>query len=155
MKEGASVYGLDRAQHIVETERRLQQGGGRFRAFCVDVTDHSALRDCVERIVAQEARLDILVNNAAIVYYEDLASSTLEHWRQTYAVNIEAQDILSQLTAPHMARRGWGRIINIASTQALATEPKVGAYCTSKGERRYHKLHQVVSRRVGAVWYQR
>jgi NAD(P)-dependent dehydrogenase (short-subunit alcohol dehydrogenase family) len=132
VKEGASVYGLDRAEHITEVELRFQ-GTGRFRGFRVDITDQNALRRCIEQIVVQEARLDILVNNAAIVYYEDLASSTLEHWRQTLAVNIEAQYVLSQLSAPHMARRGWGRIINIASTQAIATEPRVGAYCASKG----------------------
>jgi len=125
-KEGATVYGLD-------SLAKPLQSHSQFRAFQTDVTDHNALRASVEEIVRAQGRIDILVNNAAISYYEELLSSSLEHWRQTQAVNIEAQYVLCRLVAPHMARGGWGRIVNIASTQAIATEPKVGAYAASKG----------------------
>jgi NAD(P)-dependent dehydrogenase (short-subunit alcohol dehydrogenase family) len=104
-----------------------------FKALQSDVTDHYALRANVDEIVQAQGRIDILVNNAAISYYEELLSSSLEHWRHTQSVNIEAQYVLCRLVAPHMARGRWGRMVNIASTQAIAAEPKVGAYAASKG----------------------
>jgi len=87
----------------------------------------------VTRIAEAQGRIDILVNNAAISYYEELLNSSLDHWRETQAVNLEAQYVASKLVAPHMIKGGWGRIVNIASTQAIATEATVGAYAASKG----------------------
>jgi NAD(P)-dependent dehydrogenase (short-subunit alcohol dehydrogenase family) len=126
LKEGATVYGIDRAP-------QEHSHHDRFHELRVDLADHTVLQTIVEEIVSKEARLDILVNNAGISYYEELLFSSLEHWRHTQSVNIEAQYVLCRLVAPHMARGRWGRIVNIASTQAIATEPKVGAYAASKG----------------------
>jgi NAD(P)-dependent dehydrogenase (short-subunit alcohol dehydrogenase family) len=126
LKEGAIVYGLDRVSQPPNSQKH-------FRAFKSDLTDHAALRANVEEIVQAQGRIDILVNNAAISYYEELTSSSLEHWQHTQSVNIEAQYVLCRLVAPQMALGKWGRIVNIASTQAIATEPKVGAYAASKG----------------------
>ena len=87
----------------------------------------------MSQIVEAQGSVDILINNAAIAYYEDLVASSLAHWREIHAVNLEAQYIGCKLVAPHMIKRGWGRIVNIASTQAIATEATVGAYAASKG----------------------
>ena len=133
VKEGAIVYVVDRASHIQEVARRLQALGSRCVAVQLDLSDHDALKTCVENMAANEAGIDILVNNAAICYYEDLFDSSLEHWREILAVNLEAQYAACKLIAPHMARRKWGRIVNMTSTQAIATEPKLGAYAASKG----------------------
>lgn len=126
LKEGAIVYGLDSLPQAPQLHSQ-------FTAFQSDLTNHDAVRANVEAIVRAQGRIDILVNNPAISYYEELLSSSVEHWRHTQSVNIEAQYVLCQLVAPHMARGRWGRIVNIASTQAIATEPKVGAYAASKG----------------------
>ena len=132
-KEGAIVYAIDRAAHVEQLAHRLQASGAKCVPVQLDLTDHSALKTCIDDVVASESGIDILVNNAAICYYEDLFDSSLEHWRETQAVNLEAQYAACKLVAPHMARRKWGRIVNIASTQAISTEPRVGAYAASKG----------------------
>ena len=126
LKEGAVVYGIDLR------EQPAQENAG-FHRRKVDLTDHGALETLVNEIAGRHSRIDILVNNAAVSFYEDLQSSTLEHWRTTHAVNIESQYVLCKLVSPHMARHGWGRIVSLASTQAIAAEPKVGAYAASKG----------------------
>ena len=77
--------------------------------------------------------IDILVNNAGFSYYERHAESSLEHWRQTQAVNIEAMYVLAKLVTPHMIERRYGRIVNVSSTQSIASEAIVGAYAASKG----------------------
>ena len=74
-----------------------------------------------------------MVNNAAISYYTPLVETSLEEWRQTLAINLEAYFVLSKLVARSMIPHRFGRIVNIASTQAIACEPLVGAYAASKG----------------------
>ena len=132
-KEGAVVYAVDRSAHVEATCAQICEAGGKAFSGRLDITDHKAYSDLVSQIVEAQGGVDILVNNAAIAYYEDLVTSSLAHWREIHAVNLEAQYIGCKLVAPHMIKRGWGRIVNIASTQAIATEATVGAYAASKG----------------------
>ena len=128
--EGAKVYALARrAERLGE----LHQAFDDIVPMPCDVTDHGRLADCVEQIIRESGRIDILVNNAGFSYYERLQDSSLEHWRQTLAVNIEAMFVLAKLVAPHMIERRYGRIVNVSSTQSIASEPSVGAYAASKG----------------------
>jgi NAD(P)-dependent dehydrogenase (short-subunit alcohol dehydrogenase family) len=132
-KEGAVVYGIDRGAHIEATCASIRQAGGKAFGCRLDITDHQTYAELVTRIAETHGHIDILVNNAAIAYYEELLSSSLEHWREIQAVNLEAQYIGCKLVAPHMIKSAWGRIVNIASTQAIATEATLGAYAASKG----------------------
>ena len=132
-KEGAVVYAVDRSARLEATCAKICEAGGKAVSGRLDITDHAAYSELVSNIVEAQGRLDILINNAAIAYYEELFSSSLEHWREIQAVNLEAQYIGCKLVAPHMIKGGWGRIVNIASTQAIATEATVGAYAASKG----------------------
>ena len=132
-KEGAVVYGIDRGAHIDAACASIRQAGGKAFGCRLDITDHQGYAELVTRIAEERGRIDILVNNAAIAFYEDLLNSSLEHWREIHAVNLEAQYVGCKLVAPHMIKAGWGRIVNIASTQAIATEATVGAYAASKG----------------------
>jgi NAD(P)-dependent dehydrogenase (short-subunit alcohol dehydrogenase family) len=129
-EQGARVAALDcDGAALAELARHNSQ----IKIFALDVTDHAALRACVESCAADWKQIDILVNVVGISYYERLTESTLEHWRNTQALNMEAMYVLAKEAAPHMIARGYGRIVNVSSTQAIATEPTVGAYAASKG----------------------
>jgi NAD(P)-dependent dehydrogenase (short-subunit alcohol dehydrogenase family) len=132
-KEGAVVYAVDKGAHVETASVSIRQAGGKAFGCQLDITDHQMYAALVTRIAEAHGHIDILVNNAGIAYYEELLSSSLEHWREIQAVNLEAQYIGCKLVAPHMIKSGWGRIVNIASTQAVATEATVGAYTASKG----------------------
>jgi NAD(P)-dependent dehydrogenase (short-subunit alcohol dehydrogenase family) len=128
--EGAHVVALDRnAERLGELACELPS----LLPFVADVQDHAALERGVAAALASYARIDILVNNAGFQYTVPLLDSTLEQWRCTQAVNLEPHYLLSKLVAPHMAHQSYGRIVNIASTQAIAAEPMVSAYAASKG----------------------
>jgi len=129
-REGAQVM------VIARREERLKQLADKWPAiipFPADVTDHAALAAGVKMLVERLDRIDILVNNAGFSHYERITETTLEHWRQTHAVNLEAMFVLAKLVAPHMIRRKYGRIVNIGSIQGLAAQGIVGAYAATKG----------------------
>jgi NAD(P)-dependent dehydrogenase (short-subunit alcohol dehydrogenase family) len=98
-----------------------------------DLGDPESVEKHVAQAIERLGRVDILVNNAGFSYYERLENSTLERWRQTMAVNVEAMFILAKLVVPYMKAKQYGRIVNVSSTQAIAAEATVGAYAASKG----------------------
>lgn len=107
--------------------------GANARAYVCDITDRDAYQRMVESVLAERGRVDILVNNAAVSYTADVFEDTREQWERTLAVNLEAMHWGAKLVAPAMARQKWGRIINVTSVHAYATDGRVGAYCASKG----------------------
>jgi 3-oxoacyl-[acyl-carrier protein] reductase len=123
--EGATVIGIDR------DEVGLHAVPG-ITPFVTDVRDHDALQRCVDQTIELHGRIDILVNDAGMACYSRHVDSTLEEWRDTLAINLEAYYVMAKLVAPHMIEKQYGRIVNIASTQALACEP-AGHYVASKG----------------------
>jgi NAD(P)-dependent dehydrogenase (short-subunit alcohol dehydrogenase family) len=127
---GASVIAIDQNREGLQSLQAEQAG---VEAARCDITDHAAVGSIVEQTMTKHHRIDILVNNAGMSYYERLAESSLEHWRRTFAVNAEAMYALAKLVVPHMVERRYGRIVNVASTQAIAAEGVVGAYAASKG----------------------
>jgi len=129
-QEGATVVALARR---VERLDELQRHCDSIEGFACDVTDHDAMKRCVEHTIDRHGRIDILVNNAGFSYYERHVDSTLEHWRHTMAVNIESMYVLAKLVVPHMIDRKYGRIVNVSSVQAIASELTVGAYAATKG----------------------
>jgi NAD(P)-dependent dehydrogenase (short-subunit alcohol dehydrogenase family) len=129
--EGAVVVGLDRMAD--QLQALCGSLGQRTECQVADLTDFDALRRVVSETWQQHQRIDILVNNAGIFHYAPFDQTSMEQWRYIMAVNHEGHVFLSQLVARHMTSAGYGRIVNIASTEALAVEPQVSAYAASKG----------------------
>jgi len=131
--EGAVVVCIDRKPEIEAVAAAIRKSGGEARAYAFDITDYDSYRRSVEEVGAKDGRIDVLVNNAAISIYGDVTEDTLDNWRLQQRVNLEALYMGSKLVVPWMARRKSGRIINLASAQAIATEGRLGAYTASKG----------------------
>jgi NAD(P)-dependent dehydrogenase (short-subunit alcohol dehydrogenase family) len=131
--EGAWVAAIDRNPSVASACTEACGKGGTAIPYVFDLTDRDRYSDCVQDVVKRAGRLDILVSNAAICFYGDIFEDTFEQWRQVHRVDLEAVYWGAKLAAPHMARERWGRIVNVASTQAIATEGRVGAYCAAKG----------------------
>lgn len=77
-------------------------------------------------------RVDILVNSAGVFPVNNLHDITLDQYQECIQVNLTAPFILSQELSKGMCERGWGRIINIASSSAYGGGPKTSIYCASK-----------------------
>lgn len=133
--EGATLVLIERNPESAESvAAEIAIQGGRAVPRVLDITDYEAYGRTVADIVAEFGRIDTLVNNAAInPPLKTILEDTLEDWRRTIAVNLEAVYMGSKLVAPHMARRKDGRIIHIASIQGFASSGEVGAYNAAKG----------------------
>jgi 3-oxoacyl-[acyl-carrier protein] reductase len=126
IKEGGTVFGFDRDEKGLFTIEGLNP--------CpVDMVEHEGLRQHVSKILNVHSRIDVLVNCAGMSYYSRHIDSTLEEWRYTMAVNLEGYYVMAKLVVPPMIKNGGGRIVNVSSTQAIASEPTVGAYSATKG----------------------
>ena len=136
--EGARVavvdLAVDRVAAVVD-EITGAHGNDRAMGFSVDVTDHSALSEMVDRVVSRWGRIDYLVNNAGVSLpsYSDQSDAEFgAAWDRTIAVNLTAHAHLVRLVAPHMRRAGFGRIVNIASTESIVATAGIAAYSASK-----------------------
>ena len=133
--EGAKVVLLERnPETVAQVAAEIRSQGGQADPFALDVTDDDAYRAAVAGVMGKFGRIDVLVNNAAInPPTRTILNDTLDNWRRTIAVNLDAVYMGSMLVAPHMAKARAGRIISIASIQGFASSGGVGSYNAAKG----------------------
>ena len=111
----------------------IRTAGGRAEFTAVDVRAAGACDRLVSDTIERLGGLDVLVNNAGILYSATALDTTDEQWLDTMAVNVNALFYLSRAAIRHMKRKGEGAIVNIASEWGLNGEPNHLAYCASKG----------------------
>jgi 3-oxoacyl-[acyl-carrier protein] reductase len=99
----------------------------------VDVSDPAAVERATARALADLGKIDVLVNNAGIA---GLNSPTVEYsfdeWERVLRVNLTSQFLCCRAVAPHMVKRQYGRIVNIASIAGKEGNPNAAAYSASK-----------------------
>jgi NAD(P)-dependent dehydrogenase (short-subunit alcohol dehydrogenase family) len=131
---GARVVVVARGERrLDETVRELRAAGRSAVGVSADLGDRGALARAADAVAGEFGEPDILVNSAGINLRPPMDSLTMADWDQTIAVNLSAPFALGQRFGPRMAERGWGRIINIASQQAIRAFGNSGAYGASKG----------------------
>jgi 3-oxoacyl-[acyl-carrier protein] reductase len=133
--EGAQVVLLERnADTLAEVTSEIAGRGGRAEAYALDITDYDAYGDAVADVLRKFGKIDTLVNNAAInPPTKTILQDSLDDWRRTIRINLEAVYMGSKLVAPHMAERRYGRIVSIASIQGFASSGETGSYNAAKG----------------------
>jgi 3-oxoacyl-[acyl-carrier protein] reductase len=133
--EGAKVVLLERNPDTVrKVVSEIESKGGNAEAYALDVTDYERYAGIVGDVLAKFGRIDVLVNNAAInPPSKTILDDSLDDWRRTVGINLEAVYMGSKLVAPHMADRKEGRIIHVASIQGFASSGEVGSYNAAKG----------------------
>ena len=127
-REGASVVVTDIDE--VAGRRVAAEAGGLFVRHDVRVEDD--WRRVIATALDTFGRLDVLVNNAGIVFPSDIETTTLEQYRLVNAVHAEGTFLGCQFAVEAMKERG-GSIINMASITALRAAPQVLPYAAAKG----------------------
>ncbi len=136
--EGARVAVVDLTADGVDAvvgEIAAVHGPDAAAGFVADVGELDALAGLVDDVVARLGGLDVLINNAGVAL-PGSAFQPLEEfdadWHRTMDVNLTAHARLIHLARPHLAAGGEGRVVNIASTEALVTTAGMAAYAASK-----------------------
>jgi 3-hydroxybutyrate dehydrogenase len=96
------------------------------------MTRPDTIRAMVEKAVARFGAVDILVNNAGIQHVAPVDEFPPEKWDAIIAINLSSAVHTTRAALPAMKKKGWGRIVNIASAHALVASPFKAAYVAAK-----------------------
>ncbi len=121
-----------RPEPMAEVIAELQGFGATGHAISADLADRAGVTAAVTEILAGYGEPDVLINSAAVNRRPPLDELTDEDWDVTLAANLTAPFLLGQAFGPRMAKRGWGRIINVVSQQAFRAYGNSGAYGAAK-----------------------
>jgi NAD(P)-dependent dehydrogenase (short-subunit alcohol dehydrogenase family) len=124
---GYTTYGAARR---VERLEHLTVSG--IRPLAIDVTDEESMQAGIERILAEQGRIDVLVNNAGYGSYGALEDVPLSEARYQFEVNVFGAARLSQLVLPQMRQQRSGTIVNITSMGGKIYTPLGSWYHATK-----------------------
>jgi citronellol/citronellal dehydrogenase len=113
--EGDHVY----AGSIATTVRSINEAGGAAIAIPADLSRSDDRVRLINEVTRQLGPVDVLVNNAAITYFEPAARFDERHYRLMFEVQVRAPFELAQMVMPGMRERGRGWILNISSAAAI------------------------------------
>lgn len=132
-REGAAVvvHGIEQ-EHVDEVVGSITSAGGNAHGVVSDIS-----QDAGAELLAEEARsalggVDVLVNNAGILTPASWMDATPQMWADLYAVNVLGAVRLIRLLAPAMRETGWGRIIQVSSTEATSPFAVFPHYAATK-----------------------
>jgi NAD(P)-dependent dehydrogenase (short-subunit alcohol dehydrogenase family) len=132
--QGARVAALDvdlaAAQAVADA---IGAAGGEAAAFACDVRRANACEQAVAAVADRFAGLDIAVNSAGVIRYGRVDELSEEDWDFQIDTNLRGVFLIARHAIPLMRARGGGAIVNVASTQAFASQELVPAYTASKG----------------------
>lgn len=131
LKAGARVWLID-CDAAAGTESCAELAAlGPVEFVLTDVADAAAVETLRQRVAAA-GKLDLLVNNAAVMVRKPVEELAPAEWRRVLDVNLTGPFLCSRAFAP-LLRAQCGSIVNIASTRALMSEPHTESYAAAKG----------------------
>jgi 3-oxoacyl-[acyl-carrier protein] reductase len=125
----ADIRPDEAAETIKQISGRKSEG---FFVRC-DVSVSSQVQNMVDRVVSKYRKIDILVNDAAISPPErSFIDITEEEWDKVLDVNLKGVFLCCKAVVPHMKKKKYGKIINVASLGAIAPTKLMADYCAAK-----------------------
>lgn len=133
--DGAIVYACDRQEGSMNgwEEQCAAENNTRVVPLYFDVTDAAAVKSAFMSVFKQEGRIDVLVNNAGVVFNKKIGMILRPETELMFRVNVIAVIEMVQLVSRLMARGKGGAIVNIASVTAVLGSPGQSAYSATKG----------------------
>jgi meso-butanediol dehydrogenase / (S,S)-butanediol dehydrogenase / diacetyl reductase len=130
--DGATPYELSSRDDLAETAREIERLGRRSLRILADVTSAADVARMADEVERGLGGLDILVANAGVIAAAPVAAMEERLWDHLFAVNTKGVFLCARAAIPLLARRGGGRIVNIASVAGKTGRAGLSAYCASK-----------------------
>eukprot|EP00656_Telonema_subtile_P013784 TRINITY_DN17003_c0_g1_i2.p1 TRINITY_DN17003_c0_g1~~TRINITY_DN17003_c0_g1_i2.p1 ORF type:complete len:260 (-),score=94.48 TRINITY_DN17003_c0_g1_i2:288-1067(-) len=131
--EGAAVaMGARRLEKLQELCAQIQQEGGRAIAVATDVSKRADVLQLVSQTESELGPVDIMVNNAGVMFFTCMKNCNMDQWEQTIDVNCKG--VVNGIGAclPGMLERKVGHIVCTSSDAAKRMFPTLAVYCASK-----------------------
>jgi 3-hydroxybutyrate dehydrogenase len=127
------LNGFGTAKDIAEVRSGIEEDFGVEAAYSdADMSDPAAIGRMIDMVVETYGRLDILINNAGIQHVAPVTEFPTAKWDRILAINLSSAFHTVRLALPIMRRKGFGRIINVASAHGLVASPFKSAYVAAK-----------------------
>ena len=132
LREGATVYAAD-----LSDTGSTGDAPDASRFIRLDVTSEAETRAAMDRIAADEGRLDVLVNAAGIEIEHTIEQTSLEDWNRIFAINVTGTFLPSKYALPLLRKAAaagrMASVINFGSYDGFIADPGLAAYCATKG----------------------
>jgi NAD(P)-dependent dehydrogenase (short-subunit alcohol dehydrogenase family) len=131
-REGALITAVSRTAAELDTlVGEIEAAGGHGFAFAGDLRDSSVCEAAVAAAAQHHGGLQVLVNNAAVATFANVADTTDEAWDSVIGTNLTAAFRLTRAALPHLSHRG-GHVLMISSLAGTNPIAGMAAYCASK-----------------------
>jgi 3-hydroxybutyrate dehydrogenase len=133
--QGANIVlnGFGDAPEIEKLRQELaSQHGVQVRYNGADMSSQADIEAMMAQVLAEFGCVDMLVNNAGIQHVAPVDEFPIDKWNAILAINLSATFHTVRLALPAMKRKGWGRVVNIASAHALVASKYKSAYVAAK-----------------------
>jgi NAD(P)-dependent dehydrogenase (short-subunit alcohol dehydrogenase family) len=130
VKEGAKVVFSD----VNKSGKDAADTAGKNALFIeCDVSDAESVKNLIAKTVKTFGTIDILINNAGIVYQKPISETSDEDWNAVININLKGPFLLSREILPIFEKQGKGKIVNMASIAGIIGYENLSSYCASKG----------------------
>ena len=129
---GANIVLHDLVEPKETRDRLRSRFGVEAVSVAADLSQRSSIETMMADLLGRLGAIDILVNNAVVRHFAPVEHFAPERWEEALAVNLSAPFHLIRLTLPAMKKRGWGRIINMASIYSTRAVANRIDYVTTK-----------------------
>lgn len=120
---GASVALLARRKAKLDgVVAKITEAGYKAIAVQCDVSQEDSVKAAVEEVLNHYGKIDILLNNAGIAKGGSVETLTTEDWDQSMDINVKGIFLMSKYVVPQMKAQKYGRIVNIASVNAVLAD---------------------------------
>ena len=130
-QEGVNIAIADR-QPANETVKLVQAAGREGVAFECDVSSPESVQQLAANVQQRFGQCDILVNCAGVFPLKPFEEITYAEWRRVLSINLDGTFLACSAFAPGMKQRGWGRIVNMASSTLGSVVTGFTHYVASK-----------------------
>lgn len=120
---GADVALLARrVEKLNDVKKKLEETGHKVIAVQCDVTDEESVKIAIEKVLETFGHIDILLNNAGVAVRGGVDSMSEEDWDKSFDTNVKGIFLACKYVIPQMKERGYGKIVNIASVNAVIAD---------------------------------